>query len=159
MIVVCNYNYSSFNKTVLHTEIIFGFTRIYNKLMHKYTEHSRSILECTGIVAGSLAWCDEHLSTGSRDNTVLQWDQRLPAFPTRRLLGHVQEVCGLRWAPNHQHLASGGNDNKLFIWSNASSSPLHCLMEHKAAVKALAWSPHQVTIMCVLLYLGMFILG
>lgn len=62
---------------------------------------------------GSLAWCDDLLCSGSRDNTVLQWDPRLPAFPTRRLLGHVQEVCGLRWSPNHQHLASGGNDNKV----------------------------------------------
>uniref|UniRef100_A0A1X7SZM1 Anaphase-promoting complex subunit 4 WD40 domain-containing protein n=1 Tax=Amphimedon queenslandica TaxID=400682 RepID=A0A1X7SZM1_AMPQE len=43
---------------------------------------------------------------------ILQWDPRLPAFPTRRLLGHAQEVCGLCWSPNHQHLASGGNDNK-----------------------------------------------
>ena len=62
---------------------------------------------------GSLSWCGDVLCSGSRDNMILQWDPRLPAFPTRRLLGHAQEVCGLRWSPNRQHLASGGNDNKV----------------------------------------------
>ena len=62
---------------------------------------------------GSLSWCGDILCSGSRDNMILQWDPRLPAFPTRRLLGHAQEVCGLRWSPNRQHLASGGNDNKV----------------------------------------------
>uniref|UniRef100_A0A1X7UCJ8 Uncharacterized protein n=1 Tax=Amphimedon queenslandica TaxID=400682 RepID=A0A1X7UCJ8_AMPQE len=56
--------------------------------------------------------CGDTLCSGSHDNMVLQWDPHLPAFPTRRLLGHAQEVCGLRWSPNYQHLASGGNDNK-----------------------------------------------
>ncbi len=40
-------------------------------------------------------------------------------------------------------LASGGNDNKLFIWSNQSSTPLAKFSNHCAAVKAIAWSPHQ----------------
>ena len=62
---------------------------------------------------GSLSWCGDILCSGSRDNMILQWDPRLPAFPTRRLLGHAQEVCGLQWSPNRQHLASGGNDNKI----------------------------------------------
>jgi hypothetical protein len=42
----------------------------------------------------------------------------------------------------HQ-LASGGNDNKLFIWNAHSSSPLVRFNDHTAAVKAIAWSPHQ----------------
>lgn len=26
---------------------------------------------------------------------------------------HTQEVCGVRWSPDRQYLASGGNDNKV----------------------------------------------
>jgi len=39
-------------------------------------------------------------------------------------------------------LASGGNDNKLMIWSNHSNTPISKFSQHSAAVKALAWSPH-----------------
>jgi cell division cycle 20-like protein 1, cofactor of APC complex len=76
-------------------------------------------------------------------------------------------VCGLRWSADGE-LASGGNDNKLFIWDSRlltstnvdpSSSSIESRMgqgmgqvttkgplyrwEHKAAVKALGWSPQH----------------
>lgn len=53
------------------------------------------------------------------------------------------EVCGLKWSPNGQHLASGGNDNRLLIWELGGREPLHTLLGHQAAVKALAWCPFQ----------------
>jgi len=53
------------------------------------------------------------------------------------------QVCGLKWSPDHQHLASGGNDNKLFVWNTRSVGPVQTYAEHLAAVKAIAWSPHQ----------------
>lgn len=55
------------------------------------------------------------------------------------------QVCGLKWAPDQRHLASGGNDNKLFVWdtANSKSGPMLKFTEHQAAVKAIAWSPHQ----------------
>jgi cell division cycle 20-like protein 1 (cofactor of APC complex) len=40
-------------------------------------------------------------------------------------------------------LASGGNDNKLMVWENLNSEPTYKWSEHTAAVKAIAWSPHQ----------------
>ncbi len=49
----------------------------------------------------------------------------------------------MKWSFDHQQLASGGNDNKLLIWNNYSTSPIFTLNKHIAAVKALAWSPHQ----------------
>ena len=64
-------------------------------------------------------------------------------LPERRLVGHRQEVCGLKWSPDNQHLASGGNDNKLFVWSGAQTTPMQTYSYHVAAVKAIAWSPHQ----------------
>lgn len=32
---------------------------------------------------------------------------------------HRQEVCGLKWSFDDKYLASGGNDNKLLVWSTA----------------------------------------
>jgi len=41
-------------------------------------------------------------------------------------------------------LASGGNDNKLLVWDiKKHTQPFHTFGEHTAAVKAIAWSPHQ----------------
>lgn len=65
------------------------------------------------LPAGALAWNGEQLSSGSRDRVILQRDVRTPPSAERRLQGHRQEVCGLKWSPDHQHLASGGNDNKV----------------------------------------------
>ena len=81
------------------------------------------------------------------------------------LTAHKQEVCGLKWSFDERLLASGGNDNKLFVWdaalhaqnsmassraaagatasSSVISEPLCRFEDHTAAVKAVAWSPHQ----------------
>lgn len=40
-------------------------------------------------------------------------------------------------------MCSGGNDNKIFIWTNQSTNHVHKFSDHQAAVKAIAWSPHQ----------------
>lgn len=67
------------------------------------------------LPAGALAWNADQLSSGSRDRMILQRDIRTPPLQSeRRLQGHRQEVCGLKWSTDHQLLASGGNDNK--VW-------------------------------------------
>lgn len=62
-----------------------------------------------------------------------------------QLDGHEQEVCGLKWSLSGKQLASGGNDNVLYIWDAGihSGQYLHRLDAHAAAVKALAWCPYQ----------------
>lgn len=103
-----------------------------------------SVLEGHTARVGALAWNADMLSSGSRDRLILQRDVRTPSVtPERRLTGHRQEVCGLKWSPDHQHLASGGNDNRLFVWNMTNLSPVQTYTEHLAAVKAIAWSPHQ----------------
>ena len=52
-------------------------------------------------------------------------------------------MCGLKWSPDDRQLASGGNDNQLYIWNQQSSTPVLKFSDHTAAVKAIAWSPHQ----------------
>jgi WD40 repeat protein len=63
--------------------------------------------------------------------------------PMCRCTAHRSEVCGLKWSPDNRQLASGGNDNQLCIWDLNSSTPAMKFAEHTAAVKAIAWSPHQ----------------
>lgn len=93
---------------------------------------------------GALAWSSSQLSSGSKDRSILNRDLRSKSEFTSQLLGHKQEVCGLRWSFDDQQLASGGNDNKLLVWCpQRQSEPLWRFTSHTAAVKALAWSPHQ----------------
>eukprot|EP00825_Cyclidium_porcatum_P035709 TRINITY_DN3748_c0_g1_i2.p1 TRINITY_DN3748_c0_g1~~TRINITY_DN3748_c0_g1_i2.p1 ORF type:complete len:473 (-),score=62.61 TRINITY_DN3748_c0_g1_i2:24-1442(-) len=92
---------------------------------------------------GCLAWNSQVLTSGSRDKSILHRDIRQSSNFIQRLQGHKQEVCGLKWSFDEQQLASGGNDNKLFVWSPNSTQPVCKFRNHMAAVKALAWSPHQ----------------
>ncbi|KAM7262734.1 hypothetical protein ACFE04_000417 [Oxalis oulophora] len=92
---------------------------------------------------GVLAWNSRILSSGSRDRNILQHDLRVPSDFVSKNVGHKSEVCGLKWSHDDRELASGGNDNQLLVWNQHSTQPIHRLTEHTAAVKAIAWSPHQ----------------
>lgn len=125
-------------------------TQIWNmekgKMIRKITGHSARV--------SSLSWNNALLSSGSRDSKILNYDVRLARPIVSLFEAHTQEVCGLKWSPEGNYLASGGNDNMLMIWDYASTSgstsesvptakPLHKLDHHQAAVKALAWCPWQ----------------
>lgn len=92
---------------------------------------------------GALAWNEHVLTSGSRDRLIYHRDVRQPEQWLRKLVGHKQEVCGLKWNQDDGQLASGGNDNKLIVWDKLGDTPLWKFSEHTAAVKAIAWSPHQ----------------
>ncbi|KQK11759.1 protein FIZZY-RELATED 3 [Brachypodium distachyon] len=93
--------------------------------------------------ASVLAWNSTILSSGSRDKSILQHDIRVPNDYISKFSGHRSEVCGLKWSHDDRELASGGNDNQLLVWNQRSQQPVLRLTEHTAAVKAIAWSPHQ----------------
>lgn len=47
-------------------------------------------------------------------------------------------------------MASGGNDNHIYIWDSSkmsSSRSLHSFKDHSAAVKALAWCPYDSAVL------------
>lgn len=82
-----------------------------------------------------------NLLTGSRDKTINIIDIR-SSKTSHTLKSHTQEVCGIDISKNFLNLATGGNDNKLFIFDYRNLNyPLVKCSQHKAAVKALSWSP------------------
>ncbi|KAL6342317.1 hypothetical protein AAG906_007531 [Vitis piasezkii] len=98
---------------------------------------------------GSLDWKNHILTTGGMDGRIINNDVRVHSHIVATFRGHRQEVCGLKWSTSGQQLASGGNDNLLYIWDRSMASMhsrsqwLHRLEDHTAAVKALAWCPFQ----------------
>lgn len=101
----------------------------------------------------SLSWNSYLLSSGCRSGAIYHSDVRIANHHVASMIGHTQEVCGLKWSPGKSLLASGGNDNVVNVWSNtltggASSSsssdksnPVFTFTDHQAAVKAIDWCP------------------
>lgn len=115
-----------------------GFLRIfdiaYNKIiLERDIGHGKT---------GCLAWNSNMLSTGCNDGYIVHSDLRALSL-SAQIKGHRQEVCGLQWSYDGQYLASGGNDNRLNIWSSLNHHPTGVLKGHSAAVKALGWDPHH----------------
>ncbi|KAF8402897.1 hypothetical protein HHK36_010989 [Tetracentron sinense] len=92
---------------------------------------------------GVLAWSSRILSFGSRDRNILHHDLRVSNDFVSKLVGHKSKVCGLKWSHYDKELALGGNANQLLVGNQHSQQPVLKLTEHTAAVKAIAWSPHQ----------------
>ncbi|KAI8072361.1 WD40-repeat-containing domain protein [Gongronella butleri] len=106
-----------------------------SKRVRTWTNHEARI--------GSLAWNSNILTSGGRDTRIFHHDVRAKDPYFRNMVGHSQEVCGLKWSPDGSMLASGGNDNQLVIWNSHEDLVAHKFTQHVAAVKAIAWSPFE----------------
>jgi len=87
-----------------------------------------------------MAWNQHLLSSGSLDKTIVNSDVRQKEAAVSTIKLHRKEVCGLKWHPGGNYLASGGNDNMLHIWDaqkidQQSPTPLFTFDQHTAAVK------------------------
>ncbi|KCZ80024.1 hypothetical protein H312_02581 [Anncaliia algerae PRA339] len=89
---------------------------------------------------GVIEWYNDLFYTGSRDKTIKMVDER--AGNTKTTVSfHLQEVCGLKLNCTKEMLASGGNDNNIFIYdSRMLNECIYSIKSHKAAIKALSWS-------------------
>ncbi|QEU58611.1 Cdh1 [Kluyveromyces lactis] len=115
-----------------------GIVEIYDVLKNK------CIRTLSGHVdrVACLSWNNHILSSGSRDRKILHRDVRAPEPFFEQIDTHSQEVCGLKWNVNENKLASGGNDNMVYVYDGTLRQPMLSMEEHTAAVKAIAWSPH-----------------
>ena len=64
----------------------------------------------------TLSWNGHVLSSGCGDGSIWHHDVRIARHKVMELVGHVGEVCGLKWRADGELLASGGNDNVVNIW-------------------------------------------
>ena len=92
---------------------------------------------------GAISWKENIIASGSRDSHIMITDIRSRKPFEKKLEGHKQEICGLSFNSFDWNLASGGNDNKVFVWDVAKGCEVMRGQDHVAAVKALSWSSHQ----------------
>ncbi|GAU30518.1 hypothetical protein TSUD_18980 [Trifolium subterraneum] len=126
----------------LHSQLLLFDPETF-KLVRNLEGHSKRI--------ATLSWNNRILTSGSHDNSIINHDVRAKRSEVSRLKAHKAEVCGLKWSKRGNLLASGGNDNHVYVWDsnkmNYSSNFLHCFKDHRAAVKALAWCPYDSTVL------------
>ncbi|RPB14139.1 cell division cycle protein Cdc20 [Morchella conica CCBAS932] len=103
-------------------------------------------IQCHAGRVGVMAWSSSGtFTTGSKSGSIWNHDLRMREHKTSELISHQLEVCGLEWRSDGLMLASGGNDNRVNIWdARVLNAPRFTKTNHKAAVKALAWSPWQL---------------
>ena len=86
------------------------------------------------------------LTSGEKEGHILNSDLRY--FKVSSIFeGHTQEVCGLKWSPTKEYLASGSNDNTIRIWKLGYPTSI-ILKGHNSAIKAMDWCKWKSNILC-----------
>ena len=117
-----------------------GFMKVFD--VERQTETSTVYSHNSRVCC--LSFNDENVFTsGSRDTSIVTHDLRLKCPTVLTFQKHTQEVCSLRWDSFSTYLASGGNENAVYVWDLRRSIPIKHFNEHRAAIRALDWSPHQ----------------
>lgn len=121
--------------------VSYGKIRVYDIL----TKDCVRNMVCHTKRVSSMHWCDTHqLASGGRDGVMMQHDLRARQHIVSKVQAHSHEACQVSWSPDGKMLASGGNDDVVRIWDVTKwASPRFTFSEHKAAVKAIAWNPHD----------------
>jgi cell division cycle 20-like protein 1, cofactor of APC complex len=97
--------------TGTHTGVVHLWDTETQKLLRTFEGHIGRV--------GALSWSNSNmLSSGSKDKSILNRDIREKKMFCSRFESHKQEICGLKWSFDDKYLASGGNDNKLMVWSS-----------------------------------------
>ncbi|GJR96010.1 histone H3.v1-like protein isoform X2 [Tanacetum coccineum] len=106
-------------------------------------------LEVDDAMVGAASW-NGHILTSGNDKTILNHDVRARNSLVSRVYAHTSRVCGLKWSMSGNLLASGGDDNDVYIWEASrmnSSQFVHRFTHHVSAVKALAWCPYNFDVL------------
>nr|GEX61926.1 cell division cycle 20.5, cofactor of APC complex-like [Tanacetum cinerariifolium] len=106
-------------------------------------------LEVDDAMVGVASW-NGHILTSGNNKTILNHDVRARNSLVSRVYAHTSRVCGLKWSMSGNLLASGGDDNDVYIWEASrmnSSQFVHRFTHHVSAVKALAWCPYNFDVL------------
>ena len=123
--VVSNYGMSKLKGMLVSLELPSLYTIILWSFIHLllyFITLGRQVRSLGGHSSriGALAWNNHMLTSGSRDNSIINHDVRIQNHIIGKMVHHTQEVCGLAWSPDGTYLASGANDNMLCITEAAS---------------------------------------
>lgn len=107
-------------------------------------EHSVSSEGSRGIRTIAFSPQGQTVATGGQDGTICLWD--VPSGTCRmKLLGHEDDVLGIRFGPDGTRLASGGKDGTVRLWSVATGAELRRLEGPSCASLAAEFTPgHRV---------------
>lgn len=94
-----------------------------SKILRQFTNHAHRV--------GTISWNNFNVfASGSRDSKICISDLRCQKGKITEFIGHKQEVCGTKWSIDESYLASGGNDNKVYIWSLKMQNEISKFSEH-----------------------------
>ncbi|KAI7749315.1 hypothetical protein M8C21_023650 [Ambrosia artemisiifolia] len=111
------------------------------KLVNRLEGHHASVR--------STSW-NGHILTSGSSSGILNHDVRVRNGLVSCVKAHRSQVCGLKWSITGNLLASGGDDNVVYIWEASmlnSARSVHRFTNHVAAVKALAWCPYKFEVL------------
>lgn len=87
-------------------------------------------------------FCQNQLAIGCKDRNLVLFDLRTKKETDVLCSFQLQqsEICGVKFSHNGNYLAAGGNDNRFIVIDLKASRLIINSLEHKAAVRAIAWS-------------------
>lgn len=131
----------------LHGDMLFigesiGAIRAYDMVKEEFVGERQSHYTRVGALSAN----QSIITSGEKEGMIVNNDLRC-SKAISKFTGHTQEVCGLKWSPNKDYLASGSNDNTVKIWK--MSSPMATtLTGHSSAVKAFDWCKWKTNVLC-----------
>ncbi|KAK9816251.1 hypothetical protein WJX74_002378 [Apatococcus lobatus] len=125
-------------------KVAAGFVSGVVRLFDSNTLQETRVFQGHSYATTALAFSGNLLASGAKDSKILLRDVRCPAHFVACFTAHRSAICGLKWSHEvDPKLASGGNDNRVFIFKPGYCEPYRQLPIHRSAIKALAWSPHH----------------
>jgi len=83
---------------------------------------------------------NESFASCSTDKTILVCKLN-EKNPTKKFIGHTNEVNAIKWDPSGQLLASCSDDMTIKLWSMKNDNYIQNLLAHKKEIYTIKWSP------------------